>query len=191
MHRSRASAGTGAVEHDRRRHARQHPLARRDRVRARPVDQAHRIHRSDLRREVVHLVVQQEARARHGHRRAVALVERRRDRYGVAVCRPRREVRRVTLAARRAPPARCRTAGQISLSSAAAVSETKSFTGIFIKAGSPSWLFAARTPRARRRRRVDRLPATRQPIGASRTAQNARDQRERQPAARRGRHRDT
>src|SRR5438309_952847 len=74
-----------ASQHDRRRHRRQHALVRRDGVGV-ALDQAIHVRLSRRGGEVVHLVVQKEAGARHRDRAAEAAVQRGGDRGGVARC---------------------------------------------------------------------------------------------------------
>ncbi len=71
-------------EHDRRRHARQHALAWGCQV-GRRADEAALIRQARHRVEVTHLVVEQEAGARHHHLIAVPAIERVGQRHGVAL----------------------------------------------------------------------------------------------------------
>ena len=80
---------------DRRRHARQHPLARLGEVRLRCRSSPSAVVSSGPGIEVAHLVVQQEAGARHDDLHAIALLERVGHRHRVAVAVDDRDVRRL------------------------------------------------------------------------------------------------
>ena len=79
---------------DRRRHARQHPLAGHGQV-GLGADVAVVVGHLGRRVEVAHLVVEQEAGARHDDARAVAVLERVGHRHGVALRVDDRQVRRL------------------------------------------------------------------------------------------------
>ena len=70
-------------QHDGGRHGRQRPLAGTDGIR-RPLDQSKHVGHAWLRGEIVHFIVKQEAQAFGGDMRAEAIVQRGRDRHGIA-----------------------------------------------------------------------------------------------------------
>ncbi len=70
------------IQHDARRHRGEHALPRRDRVRL-ALYQAIDVRPSRCRGEVIHLVIEQKARAGHRHRAPVEVVERRRAAHRV------------------------------------------------------------------------------------------------------------
>ena len=90
----------GAVEHDRGRHCGQHPLVAGNGVGFALHEPVH-VRLARRRREVVHLVVQQESRARDRHAAPKSAIQRRGHRHRIALGVYNRVVRRVhRLAAR-------------------------------------------------------------------------------------------
>ena len=82
---ARHHEGLAIFDQDRRRHARERPLARSNRIGAARIDQPIGVRRVGRDREVVHFVVEHDPRTRNGDAGAVGGVDGRRDRYRVPV----------------------------------------------------------------------------------------------------------